>query len=114
MNIAIIGSRNISDINLSEYIHEKPEYIISGGARGIDTIAEDWAKENGVKTIIFKPEYEKYGKGAPLRRNRTIVENSDIIYAFWDGESRGTKHTIDYAIDNQKDIKIIKVSKVNL
>jgi hypothetical protein len=114
MKIAIIGSRSISDINLSEYIHEKPECIISGGAKGIDTLAEKWAKENMIKTIIFKPEYDRYGKGAPLRRNHTIVENADLIYAFWDGESRGTKHTIDYAIDNQKDIKIIKVLKPNL
>jgi predicted Rossmann fold nucleotide-binding protein DprA/Smf involved in DNA uptake len=110
MNIAIIGSRNISDINLSEYIREKSECIISGGARGIDAIAENWAKKNGIKTLIFRPEYDKYNKGAPLKRNRTIVENADIIYAFWDGRSRGTKYTIDYARNKQKDVRVIKVN----
>jgi predicted Rossmann fold nucleotide-binding protein DprA/Smf involved in DNA uptake len=110
LKIAVIGSRSIDKINLSEYINaEEVETIISGGAKGVDTIAEQWAKRNGIKTIIIKPEYSKYGKGAPLRRNHTIVEQADKIIAFWNGESRGTKYTIELARKAGKEIRVIAV-----
>jgi predicted Rossmann fold nucleotide-binding protein DprA/Smf involved in DNA uptake len=107
MNLAIIGSRSISDVNLSEYIQEKPEYIVSGGAIGMDTIAEKWAMENGIKTIVFKPDYKKYGRCAPLKRNHTIIENSHCVLAFWDGKSKGTKYTIDLAQKQGKKVEVI-------
>jgi len=43
-----------------------------------------------------KTDYDKYGRSAPLNRNITIIENSDLVLAFWDGKSRGTKFVIDY------------------
>jgi len=70
---------------------------VSGGARGVDTLAEKYADKNDIPKLIFLPDYAKYGKIAPLIRNKKIVDNSDIIIAFWDGVSRGTKFTIDYA-----------------
>lgn len=97
MRTAIIGSRGINNIDLSNYIKEIPSLVVSGGARGVDRLAETWAKNKGIKVQVFKPEYARYGKGAPLRRNATIVDNSDVVYAFWDGISKGTQNTIDYA-----------------
>ena len=79
------------------YIPNETTEIISGGAKGIDTLAEKYADENNIPKLIIKPEYAKYGKSAPLRRNKTIVENSDILVAIWDGSSNGTKFAIDYA-----------------
>ena len=69
---------------------------MSGGARGVDTSAREYAKASGIKLTEFSPEYDKYGKSAPLNRNITIIENSDLVLAFWDGKSRGTKFVIDY------------------
>ena len=80
MKIAVIGSRNLR-VDISKYIPAGTTEIISGGARGIDTLAEKYADENNIPKLIFKPEYEKYGKSAPLRRNKTIVEKSDIVVA---------------------------------
>ena len=95
MKAAIIGSRNITNIDLSRFIPKETTEIISGGAKGVDTIAKEYALENGLKLTEFFPEYERYGKGAPLKRNITIIENADIVLAFWDGKSRGTKFVID-------------------
>ena len=95
MKTAIIGSRNITNIDLSRFIPKETTEIISGGAKGVDTLAKEYAIENGLKLTEFLPEYERYGKGAPLKRNIAIIENADIVLAFWDGKSRGTKFVID-------------------
>ncbi len=109
MKIAIIGSRSIKSIDLNEYVTDNDE-IVSGGARGIDTLAAEFAKKRGIKLTEFLPEYEKYGKAAPIIRNKQIVDYADKVIAFWDGKSKGTKHTIEYAekINKNCDIFIIQ------
>lgn len=102
MKIAIVGSRSISDEKLViEFIlacHEfDTEYdkIISGGARGVDTIVENFAKKYNIKTKIFKPQWDKYGKQAGFIRNADIVNACDKCICIWDGESKGTEHDIE-------------------
>lgn len=111
MKVAIIGSRSLTNVEISKYIPENVTEIISGGAKGIDTLAEEWADKNGIPKTIIKPEYEKYKRGAPLKRNEKIVESADIIIALWDGKSRGTKFTIDYAKKLNKEVKIYIADK---
>ena len=106
MKVAIIGSRNLVNVEISKYIPENTAEIISGGARGIDTLAEEWAEKNGIPKTIIKPEYERFKRGAPLKRNEKIVELADVIIALWDGKSRGTKFTIDYAKKVKKEVNI--------
>ena len=96
MKTAIIGSRSLT-IDISEFVPDGTNLIISGGAKGIDTMAEKYADERSIPKLIFKPEYNKYGASATLVRNRSIVEASDIVIAIWDGESSGTKYMIEYA-----------------
>ena len=95
MKIAVIGSRGISAVNLEKYLPPETNEIVSGGAMGVDTVAREYANRNGIKLTEFLPEYEKYGRGAPLKRNITIIEYADAVLAFWDGKSRGTKFVID-------------------
>ena len=95
MKIAVIGSRGLHVDHLEDYLPEGVTEIVSGGARGIDACAKDYALRHGLKLTEFLPEYEKYGRGAPLRRNITIIEYADLVLAFWDGKSRGTKYVID-------------------
>lgn len=97
MKVAIIGSRGITNADVGKYIPPDATLIISGGARGVDRLAERYADEHGIEKLIFLPQYELYGKSAPLIRNRLIVDNADLVIAFWDGESSGTSYTIDYA-----------------
>jgi hypothetical protein len=109
MKLAIIGSRSIENINLDDYINEKPDCVISGGAKGIDTLAWKWAIDNGLEVIVHRPDYNRHGKWAALRRNDTIVKEADKIIAFWDGKSTGTRYVIDYAKRLNKEIEIVMI-----
>ena len=71
--------------------------IVSGGAKGADTLAEKFALENHLEMIVFKPDWKKFGKRAGFLRNTIIIENATIVFAFWDGKSNGTKDSIDKA-----------------
>ena len=95
MKVAVIGSRNLKVDDLGKYLPDGVTEIVSGGARGVDTCARKYALANGIKLTEFLPEYDKYGRGAPLRRNITIIEYADLVLAFWDGSSHGTKYVID-------------------
>lgn len=95
MKVAIIGSRTLAIDNLEDYIPECTEEIVSGGAKGIDSCAKRMALEHNYRYTEFLPEYNKFGRGAPLKRNLQIIEYADIVIAFWDGKSRGTKYSIE-------------------
>ncbi len=115
MKIAVVGSREgfTKDDIVNKLTLELEEIrdieIISGGARGVDSWAEEFAIRNQINTTIFKPEWNKYGKGAGFIRNKLIVDRADRVIAFWDGKSKGTKHSIDYAKSKGKDVKIINI-----
>ena len=98
MKVGIVGSRSLTVDNLENYIPSETTEIISGGAQGVDQSARKFALQNHIKLTEFLPEYDKYGRSAPLKRNQLIVKNSDLILAFWDGSSRGTRYTITYAL----------------
>ena len=95
MKVAVIGSRGLTVNDLGKYLPEDTTEIVSGGAKGIDTCARDYALSHDLKLTEFLPEYSKYGRGAPLKRNLQIIEYADVVIAFWDGKSRGTKYVID-------------------
>jgi len=107
MKTAIIGSRGITDIDIGRYLPEGTDEIVSGGAKGVDTLAREFAVRHGIKLTEFLPDYREYRRGAPLKRNEQIVEYADVILAFWDGRSKGTKFVIDIAEECGKDIRII-------
>ena len=109
MKIAVIGSRGVSRINF-ELVGAKPgDVIVTGGARGVDSLAEVEALEAGFDVVVFIPEYGKFGRAAPHVRNRQVVDASDRVVAFWDGTSRGTKGTIDYARRRGKPVDVVAV-----
>lgn len=109
MRVAIVGSRDFTDFEYLEkwvlrtLIHDigvddfRTLKIVSGGARGADTLAEMFAHRHNISTNIFPANWNKYGKKAGYLRNIEIVNNCDFLIAFWDGESKGTKMTIDIA-----------------
>lgn len=95
MRVAIIGSRGLKVDDLEKYLPKGVSEIISGGARGVDTSAREYALSRGLKLTEFLPEYSLYGRAAPIKRNILIIENADHVLAFWDGKSHGTKTVID-------------------
>ena len=126
MKIAVVGSRKFKDKQfvenkMIEIIRFDGWTLVSGGAPGVDTWAEDYAKLMRWKTIILKAnwkdlthpdavikngKYGKYDAMAGFRRNQLIVDEADKVVAFWDGKSSGTKDTIDRAIRVGKPIDI--------
>lgn len=107
MKVAVIGSRNLIVQDLKRYLPEEVTEIVSGGAKGVDTSAKEYADAQGIKLTEFLPEYGRYGRGAPLKRNISIIEYADLVLAFWDGKSRGTKFVIDECKKRNKPVRII-------
>lgn len=95
MRAAVIGSRGLSVANLGAYLPKDITEIVSGGAKGVDTSAKEYALAHNLKLTEFLPQYDKFGRSAPLKRNIEIIEYADIVLAFWDGKSRGTKFVIE-------------------
>ncbi len=103
MKLAIVGGRDFTDYKLVEdtisnfFCFTDIMDIVSGGAEGADNMAYNFAINNKIHLIVYKPEWAKYGKSAGFLRNQTIVDICDVVLAFWNGESRGTADTIEKA-----------------
>ena len=83
---------------------------MSGGAKGIDACAREYAEKAGLRLTEFLPDYKRYGRGAPLKRNEQIVAYADLVLAFWDGASRGTKHVIGQCEKIGKPVRVVRLS----
>jgi ABC-type sugar transport system substrate-binding protein len=95
--VAIVGSRDwTNEAAVRSAVDDIPidGVLVSGGARGVGSIAEYRAKERGLKTDIYKADWENLGKAAGMIRNLAIVNNCDKLIAFWDGQSKGTMDTV--------------------
>lgn len=113
MKLAIVGSRRYRDFFafckiVSKFVvYLKVTHIVSGGCRGPDNMAEDYAKSTNISFSKHMPNWDLHGKAAGYIRNKKIVEDCDAVLAFWDGKSKGTKHTIDLAKAADKDVYIV-------
>jgi len=114
--VIIAGSRGFSNYKLlrdkcNEYLRNKrKEYniiIISGGARGADTLGEKYAQDEGFSLEVFPANWNKFGKSASFRRNEQMAEVADALIAFWDGKSHGTKHMIEIMENKNLLVKIV-------
>ena len=114
MRVGIVGSRNFNDYDLLERVIKENididdiDKVISGGAQGADRLGERFATINKIEKNIYYPDWNRYGRQAGFLRNIKIVRNSDIVFAFWDGESHGTKHSIDLCKQHNKKIIVQK------
>ena len=113
MKLAIIGSRNLTHIDIGQYIPLQCREIVSGGARGVDTIAAAFAQQHNLLLTVFPPDYTRYGRAAPIVRNKQIVDYADEVLAFWDGISKGTLSVIQYCKKTGKECRVIHIA-VNL
>ncbi len=109
MKLLIVGSRSIEDFDLSPYISAEVDAIISGGACGIDSLAEQYADLHRLTKYILRPRYDLYGRSAPLKRNEKMVDMADAVLVIWDGVSKGAQYTIKYAKKNNKPITLVQL-----
>mgnify|MGYP000079560953 CR=1 FL=1 len=128
VTIAIVGSRNFNNYKLletimSQYLLDVTQ-IVTGGAKGADQLGEKWCLDylNQVPILIY-PDWKnifqpraviksdkngrKYDAMAGIRRNEKIVDQSDLVIAFWDGKSKGTQHVINYSRKQKKEVKVV-------
>jgi len=105
--VAIIGSRSLAIKDLGKYLPSDTTEIVSGGVKGVDTSARNYAQAHGIKLTEFLPDYKTYGKAAPLKRNLAIIAHAQTVLAFWDGESRGTKYVIDNCQEVGVPVKVL-------
>ena len=110
MKLLIVGSRDIKNFDLSPYITVEVDMIISGGADGIDSLAEQYADLHRLSKCILRPRYNAYGRAAPLKRNEQMVEMADAVLIIWDGHSKGTQYTLKYAKKMNKAVTLIQLS----
>ena len=108
MKLSIIGSRSFFDYTMLEKIlnKEKIDILVSGGAIGADSLGEQYAENNNIPTLIFKPDWKRFGRAAGFIRNKDIIDNSDKVIAFWDGKSKGTLNSINLAKKQNKKVII--------
>lgn len=102
MKLAIVGTRTFSDYQkFKESMTQfgwQTDTIISGGARGADALAKQYAEENpSIKYIEYLPDWTKHGKAAGPIRNELIIKDCDMVLCFWDGASRGTASSLSIA-----------------
>ena len=111
MKLLIAGSRSITGFDLSPYVSPDTDLIISGGASGVDTIAERFADTHRISKLILRPKYDLFGKSAPLKRNETMVNLADSVLVVWDGVSRGAMYTARYAQRTGKPYRVVLYTK---
>lgn len=120
IRLAVIGSREFSNkerlFKILDTNKHQIKLIVSGGARGADTLATEWATERGIPYLVFPalwrdPETGLQDKGAGFRRNWDIIRQADKVLAFWDMKSKGTANSLDIAKLLNKPVKIIDISK---
>lgn len=116
--VIVAGSRDYTNFEKVEYelmmyfkangLHRADVEIVSGCAKGADTLGIQFAEKYGLKLAKFPADWDQYGKRAGYLRNEQMAKYADVLFAFWDGTSKGTNHMINLARDNNLDVHVIK------
>ena len=114
MKLAIIGSRSITNKAIIWNIIDRYQFttLISGGAKGVDSIAEEYAATNNKDIIIHRPDYSLYGSPmAQFIRNSKIIEESNMVLAIHDGKSTGTQDSMNKTLALRRAMDVWLVTK---
>jgi hypothetical protein len=118
IKLTVVGSRSFADKDLLFEIldgnRHRIQLIVSGGARGADALAQEWAQARTVPCQVFHPKWQdehgRFDRSAGFKRNVDVIKNADEVLAFWDGQSPGTKHAIELARKQNKAAQIVNFS----
>ena len=109
MKLLIVGSRSIKSFDLAPYVPSDVDTVISGGANGIDRLAEQYADLHRLSKYIIRPHCNRYGRAAPLKRNEQMIDLADAVLVIWDGLSKGTLYSLEYAQKKHKPITLVRL-----
>ena len=119
-SVIIAGGRDFNDEAYMDLVLRRlligtyyPREIVSGGARGADRAGEMWAHDHGLPIRVFNARWDEEGKAAGFIRNTRMAEHSDVLVAFWNGKSKGTKHMIDAALSKGLDVHVYRYGYEN-
>lgn len=111
MKLLIAGSRKITEYDIGKHIPIETNLIITGGANGVDSLGEAYADAHKISKLILRPDYQRYGRAAPLKRNESMVDLADQVLIIWDGKSKGTPYTLKYAKKLGKPVILVDMSQ---
>ena len=110
MKVAIVGSRRFSDPQrVIDYVNSLPPRaaIITGGASGVDAAATRAARAKGIPVQVMPASFDEAADaGKSAARNQRLVDACDVLVAFWDGSSKGTRATVDRALDSGREVHV--------
>jgi predicted Rossmann fold nucleotide-binding protein DprA/Smf involved in DNA uptake len=110
MRIAIVGSRHFAEPSrVADYVKSLPPRasIITGSASGVDAAATKAAREKGIPVQVIPASFEELAdSGRSAARNQRLVDACDVLVAFWDGSSKGTRATVERALDTGKEVHV--------
>ena len=115
MKLVISGSRDYNNKDVVWNALENSRFtnvttLLSGHARGVDLIGEEWAKSKSIPIELYIPHYQvENPKLAPLLRNITMAEHGDALVAIWNHKSHGTEHMINQMIKQKKPCYIVEI-----
>ncbi len=107
MKVAIVGSRSLCVPIPEDAVPKNATLILSGAADGVDRMARAFALEHHIRMQEVMPDYARYGRAAPLRRNDALIDAADYVVALWDGKSRGTAYVIEQCRRKRKLLRVI-------
>ena len=115
--LAVVGSRGfgsralvfeeLDKLRNKAIENDQSLVIVSGGARGVDSWAIEFAIARDVEYIEHLPDWDLHGKSAGFKRNHTIWDDATCGIAFWDGQSKGTEHSFKIAENQDKALKVV-------
>ena len=110
MRVAIVGSRHFSDpARVADYVKSLPARasIITGSASGVDAAATKAAREKGIPVQVMPASFDELADASKsAARNQRLVDACDVLVAFWDGTSKGTRNTVERALDSGKEVHV--------
>ena len=108
--MGIVGSRHFSDLErVSAYVRDLPAAtaLVTGSASGVDAAATRAARERGLPVHMIGASFEEArDEGSAAQRNQRFVDSIDVLVAFWDGASSGTRGTVDRALDSGREVHV--------
>ena len=110
VKVAIVGSRHFPEMDrVRDFVERLPAgaIVVTGGASGVDATAGRAARDRALGLIKLPPRFEETtDPGASARRNQELIDSADVLVAFWDGQSEGTRKTVDRALESGREVHV--------